>query len=478
MPISWDFLAQLLGPSQAAQPTQHIFDPAAQRRAALSQALLQFGAGIASAPTLGQGLATGINAAGQGAMAGKQQYRQDQLDNLKMQEYEDEQRRKQQLDLIFGVNQPAIPGSQYASSTGNGGAPDLLAGLTDEQKQRARLMYNLGGEKSATGYLSDVWNQKPGEMWTPASDRDEISKWGHPLPGDWQYSTTGEWKQANKPDGIKIETINRGSMEEQGYFATPGDPSSWVSLSSGPRWAPDKPTPLTDWDKNFALLQQQYPNGIPEGVLLKFAGAAPPDQKAPTGYQWTADGKTLEPISGGPSDPNTIAAIRQAGASEKPMSTEAAKYSALAKQGIEAIDDIKKLSFSDYDPRTNSATDLNRLTLAQIESIPLVGAITISSDARRLWTRAYEMADARLRLTTGAQAPEHEIRATAKAFIPSVMESPAVAMGKLNDLARYFADFMSMQSQPAGALNSGPASPGADPGIPTYDPATGQWSNF
>lgn len=121
-------------------------------------------------------------------------------------------------------------------------------------------------------------------------------------------------------------------------------------------------------------------------------------------------------------------------ANVKPLSGEAATRLSLVKEGQRAVSSVKEL-VRDKDG------SLDHFTIAQIQDIPLTGAITLTPKARKLWTQAYTMANAKLRLETGAAAPEAEVRRTAKALLPSLLDSSSVIDEKLSVPEQFFSDY-------------------------------------
>lgn len=102
-----------------------------------------------------------------------------------------------------------------------------------------------------------------------------------------------------------------------------GDPAkAWAAYNAGPgrvdrliaengtRWMFGLPQETKDYvRKNMAALGgagAQPPAAQPQQTMPGAVYARPPKRKdAPSGYEYGADGKTLQPIPGGPADPNT-----------------------------------------------------------------------------------------------------------------------------------------------------------------------------
>lgn len=145
-------------------------------------------------------------------------------------------------------------------------------------------------------------------------------------------------------------------------------------------------------------------------------------------------------------------------ANVKPLSGEAATRLSLVKEGQRAVTGVREL-VRDKDG------SLDRFTIAQIQDIPLTGAITLTPKARKLWSQAYAMANAKLRLETGQAAPEQEVRRTAKAYLPSLLDSIDVVEQKIGIPEQYFSDYESLTGNRQTPLvnKGGAANAMADP---------------
>lgn len=121
------------------------------------------------------------------------------------------------------------------------------------------------------------------------------------------------------------------------------------------------------------------------------------------------------------------------------LSGESAKSISLANQGIR---NYERIWGKDGEPGLlfNKDGSVKRSLLAELTDVPLAGRITLSDDARIAWTYAYSMADAILRLKTGAAAPEQEVRANAKAYLPSILDGKRAAIAKGQEPLDFFTD--------------------------------------
>lgn len=182
-------------------------------------------------------------------------------------------------------------------------------------------------------------------------------------------------------------------------------------------------------------------------IVTKYQGNA-----APSGQMWVkqADGAVgLAPI---PTHGNKSS-------TPKPITAAQAGQLAMVKQGQAAIPEIKRLmympgSFDGSGNLTKKAA-LDKVTLAQMANVPLVGAIQLSPKARELYTAVYNMANAKIRLESGQAVPESEVRRTANAYVAGLLDTPETALYKLQAPDQYFKDYLSLVgSTPSGAANS------------------------
>ena len=178
----------------------------------------------------------------------------------------------------------------------------------------------------------------------------------------------------------------------------------------------------------------------------------PKGQNPPTGYAFNPDG-SLHSIKGGPADASIAHSV--------PSGTEAGQL-AIVKQGQDAIGDIKNLMF-------DKNGDLNKgvVTEAAGINVPLVGKTPAFSDAaRKLRTAFYNMANAKLRLESGAAVPESEVQRTADAYLASALDSDATAQFKLQAPEQYFKDFLATSGR-SSAILTPPVVAGVTDATPT-----------
>ena len=194
-------------------------------------ALMQFGAGLASGPDFGQGLANGLTGLSRGSLIDTQLAQQEQE---KAQEAEQKNatleylRSKGYNDLLAGVEGGGLDIGTAWSEALNRGKP---------QAPGAGLM-SVGGSlyDPATGQ----WISPPADV---AANRQNVSltpQWGQDAQGNWvmlQPSSTGQLVQSEVPEGVTLVDPRQINMERaqgtaigqaagQAQVAAPGDIAS------------------------------------------------------------------------------------------------------------------------------------------------------------------------------------------------------------------------------------------------------------
>lgn len=149
-----------------------------------------------------------------------------------------------------------------------------------------------------------------------------------------------------------------------------------------------------------------------------------PSGKLPEGYFWNREGTGYvpRPIPGLPEEPGG----------------ENANRIALARTGAEALSKIPALA-------KGEDGSMDRKTLLELEGHIRLGTPLVSAKARDLYTRAFTATEARLRLTTGAAAPEEEVRRNLNAYLPGVLDDDKTMANKLGELDSYFGEFLQTQ---------------------------------
>lgn len=141
---------------------------------------------------------------------------------------------------------------------------------------------------------------------------------------------------------------------------------------------------------------------------------------------------------------------------QKPaLSAEAAKIKGLVESGLTGVADMERFLFDDKGKLRND------LILQQ--NLP---AWLNGPEGKKLTSAAYWAADAELRLKTGAQAPESEIRRQAAALLPGIRDSEESARYKIQALRQYLTGIQRDITSPnvqTGAPATAQAPTGATP---------------
>ena len=111
----------------------------------------------------------------------------------------------------------------------------------------------------------------------------------------------------------------------------------------------------------------------------------------------------------------------------KPLSAEAAGRYSMANQALKDVQDVKRSIL-------NPEGDLND-TLVAAANVPFTAGV--GTDARMLRSRIENAVAAKLRIETGAAATKDEIENISKRFMPTLGDTAASAMDKLNRLEEF-----------------------------------------
>lgn len=135
--------------------------------------------------------------------------------------------------------------------------------------------------------------------------------------------------------------------------------------------------------------------------------------KAPSGYRYTADGQTLEPIPGGP-------------ATGKQNSTEderkAAGIAVRMESALKLVNDITRKNAGSAKP------ELIPSLVGKASSI--AGNAITSPDVQRVQAAQRDSLDAALTLATGAAYTKEQLDGLAKSYYPQIGDSPSVIADK------------------------------------------------
>lgn len=136
---------------------------------------------------------------------------------------------------------------------------------------------------------------------------------------------------------------------------------------------------------------------------------------------------------------------RQYEQNEKPKSAEASKIIAIARDGSNAVDDVRNMVIK------NGGID--RSLLMSVINAPLAGPINLGPEANKLFSAMYRLSDAELRIRTGAAAPRDEVINNMRAVAPVLLDNVDSANYKLNSSKAMMDDILSQQKVPSGQRN-------------------------
>ena len=201
---------------------------------------------------------------------------------------------------------------------------------------------------------------------------------------------------------------------------------------------------------------------LPDGYLMGALGAemipgytpkAQP-QRAPSGYQWQADG-TLAPIKGGPADKPAAGSGGVVGKLTEGQE-KTIIYGNRAARALDALDQVD--------------TALTNYWDAQGSGLPLgIGNQVVSEDYQKARQLSDEFLSAILRKDTGAAITDQEMQIYGRTYLPQPGDSPAVLEQKraarrqaVDDLRRGLGDRGSL-------IDGSAASPASDGDVIEYD---------
>lgn len=365
-----------------------------------------------------------------------------------------------------------------------GATPTFPNAMMDPSRAQAYAQLGAQNPNIAAGLISSTLSQKGGEtLGVPAAI------WNKLTPE--QQNAAIEKKLGIGGGGGMLEGTG---VDQQFYnILLGGDPSSKAYAAAYARMAEPKIT--IDQQGNKTVIQPDmswtpkpsYNGSMSPQVRASIDGANRAGKPAPVGAVETsqlptpaeaevaaAAGQELtdrspetetETIGG-----STVTTTRK----PKQVSGEVAGRVSGAQQSIKSIPEVKDIIF-----RNKGQIDrelLGELQLALSGYAPLT---LMSDDAKKLYTRFFEMTDARLRIMTGAAAPEAEVLANMRAFAPTISDSDEVINDKLSRLDGFFREFLNGQGQPIPEIAPDPTFGTEDMGGGTkkrlkWNPKTGE----
>lgn len=416
------------------------------------RALAAISAGLLSGRNWGEGLSAALQGAGQAVDGARERQRQELGARLKMAEYSQEVAKRQalreQVDQIV-QQRPELRGLVTEDNVGD--IVGKMAGnIIDPQapKTAGGMMWNpqSGQFEAIPGYEEmqariRAAGRAPDAPYVPTAAKD-LNYWTSVLGQAQPGSTTARVAQAN------IEKLSGAGDGQGGPFAGTGmaaqDRNTLITI--GPKIQDGTATPQERQAYGMAYQSLQKPkryemNGQwyeePGMDVSMFPGLEPAAAAAPMA-QPQAGGQA--PAQQSPSGSRPIGTPEA-----KPLSSEVAGKVALTRQALDSMPDVRGLVF-------DQNNTLNRRVLAEVAS-----GVTVSTEAKKLYSLAYQLADARLRVVTGAEAPRAEVEAQAKAMIPGPLDSAESARLKLDSMERFYREFLGTQNinPPAAAGGDG-----------------------
>lgn len=328
------------------------------------------------------------------------------------------------LDYIFGqqqaapagiLNEQPPPSPSYITQVQGPG----MGGLRDFMQSDAynQLAYGLmSGRDNMDGLARGFAGYQNGK----AAEKEKLAA------GDQyvrQASAAAEQRKAMN-DYLKSMS-GKLSPEQQAYLSSDPEAARAVALESMKPKKYDAPTVQDFYDEktgtNYKAQWNQQTgswdkvggtkaatNGMtiktnPDGSTeVSYGGAA----KAPTGYQWAADGTTLEPIPGGPATA---------------LSAEVAGRVGLARSFLNQVPEIK--------------AEVAKGTVTGIYDRAMAGNNS-SSDQAAVYRKIQSGADSLQRMLTGAGMPASEAATYAARYLPTYTDSADSLNNKIDQLAR------------------------------------------
>jgi|GEM_PF-5937678 len=194
---------------------------------------------------------------------------------------------------------------------------------------------------------------------------------------------------------------------------------------------------------------------------------------APSGFRWTSQGDSLEPIPGGPQDP----AVKTKGAAAKPTDAQVRATSLLqvvTPDALLLIGDGTSKNPGIYSALGNGGDQaMNGVDVFGAK--PLAGLT--SQDYQRASNAVTNIAQSYLYAISGQAAPEGEVRKIVDSITPKPFENPQAVADKKQRLGVYVQAIKNAAERGVFAPDNDPTySGGAAPSskVLTYNPSTGE----
>lgn len=174
-------------------------------------------------------------------------------------------------------------------------------------------------------------------------------------------------------------------------------------------------------------------------------------QKPPSGYRYNMQG-SLEPIMGGPEDPN-----------KKKFTPEQAGKVSMVKNAVEAMKEVKTALF-DENGKVKSMVDLTNAYIG-----------TPGTEGARIRNLLSNAVEAQLRSETGAAATKDEIDRMLKRFLPAPFDNADTKRQKVEQLTNLLGGTLEAEGVPVPTQPSAPVNLSKTVNGKTYFQQDGQW---
>lgn len=267
--------------------------------------------------------------------------------------------------------------------------------------------------------------------------------------------------------GVPDAQIEAWMMEQLGGVPTPsGGPQEPAQPQAMPA-----PAPQTVARRSYADTPlDQVGGGTPAPPRFGYTppkAAKTPTTRPPAGYRWTGDGRTLEPIPGGPADRSQKGGAARPQAPVRPTE-DMAKAAAWYAQANNAYANLRRI----YDRNPAAAAP------GVVETYGPAGEVanrSRSADRQQYVQAASSLSEAFLRAATGAGITIDEAKQKFEELTPVRGDGPEVIQQKLDAIPVYLE---SLKNRAGAAIPSANAPNAADASapLPRLDGGNNGWS--
>ncbi|MCX5581493.1 hypothetical protein [Kaistia terrae] len=332
------------------------------------------------------------------------------------------------------INQVQAPGSSMAGRVG-----DFIGSDAYNQAMIGLMSGNGNMDSLARGFAGYTHGK--------SAEKEKLAQ------GDEYVRQASAAAQQRKAMNDYLKGVSGISPEQQAYLASDPEAARAMALESMKPKKYDAPTVQDFYDEktgtNYKAQWNQASgswdrvggskaasNGMtiktnPDGSTeVSYGGAAKP----PTGYQWAADGTTLEPIPGGPATA---------------LSAEVAGRVGLARSFLDQVPEIK--------------AEVSKGTVTGMYDRAMAGNNSSSPQAA-VYRKIQSGADSLQRMLTGAGMPASEAATYAARYLPTYTDSAESLNNKIDQLARELESIEATVTQGKGGVQ--PMAPQAGQPIP------------